>query len=170
MTAAEEQIVSPALPPFKDSYTRRLVQEKAAHYIGTWKALNDGIMKYAFHWPALFVPGLWLLYRKMYLYFGIYLVLDFVFLVVLGLIGQINTMLALVIFLASFVVPPFFAHRIYGHFVKTKIQKIMDETQDETERLNQMMDRGGTSLLSVVLGLIFVPITLEFTSSILGVE
>lgn len=122
-----------------------------------------GKTTYSWHWPALFVPFLWFLYRKMWLTGFTYLFLPGLVLVSLGsaasaigpnakaLVGAIY-----VLFLVGYLAfPPLYANALYYKRCNRKISEVTSMRHGfERERI-QLSREGGTSRLTIYL-LLFV--------------
>ncbi len=147
----------------KSPLTRSLVVEKESYYLAQWTKLfgksksNIKLAKRAlsWHWPALFVPILWLAYRKMYaeaLIVGVIsLLLPMIFFAV-GLFG-LSSLFFTLGFVVAFgvnILISLYANALY--FRRTFLKwKSLESRPDTEEREFEVRNAGGVSLFAAVI-------------------
>jgi type IV pilus assembly protein PilA len=136
-------------------YRRRFERFAAGRGFASW------------NWPAFFVPLVWMLYRKMWLYALAYFfvmpvafyVLAFVLFLALPPTSAGLTLLVVELAIA-FVLIPMYANALYYKVVRARIEDSKAYATDREKRLMIVASRGGTSNVAwVVLAIAFVPVT-----------
>ncbi|WP_211444186.1 pilin [Collimonas humicola] len=122
----------------------------------------------SWHWPALFVPFYWFLYRKMWRNALIYLAAPYfvtIFLLVTGAAsGKSDGMFLgigfIVLALACRLIPAIFANALYYAHCKKKIAQIKATRHSVERQLGELSGKGGTSgvFLFVLLIGIFIAV------------
>lgn len=107
----------------------------------------------SWHWPAFFVPLLWLLYRKLYLWAAVFLFASYLTIFSLSLVvseGVATT-------IGQLVIPAIlaiFAKRIYINHALQRIRKADERNLTLTERDAYLERAGGVSIPGAVFGCI----------------
>jgi hypothetical protein len=96
-------------------------------------------------WPAFFVPVAWYMYRRMYLYAGLIIILGIALGTLLEKLGSGGTV-GISIALAGIAKPAYLA------FAKRKIAKAGELATDEVDRLTRIAKAGGVSVMGAVIG------------------
>ena len=119
---------------------------------------------FRWHWPAFFLTGFWLLYRKMW---GWFLLYYFVFPIIASmLLGGIAALLGergeafspwlILLWLAAvFLGPPFVANQIYFGHCSTLIGWARAKTADRSRQLAYLDAKGGTGGAAIILVVVF---------------
>ncbi len=122
-----------------------------------------------FNWSAAIFGEIYLLYRKMYLTGFLFLILRylliFLSLFLLTKIGVASFAILGVVELAFLFIFGFGFYPLYRNFVKNKLNKCKQTTTDNQQLINLASQKGGTSVLAVVLYCIVIPI---ITTLLLG--
>jgi hypothetical protein len=121
---------------------------------------------FSWHWPAVLIPLVWLLYRKLYLWaVGFLLAVVFVNLALLLMVskGVADT----VVSLAVPAILAIFAKRIYVSHALRRIRKIDERNLAPAERDSYLERAGGVSIPGAVFGLI-VMFSLMVLPSLVG--
>ena len=140
-----------------------------AWYATRFARFQEGGSAIGWHWPAFFVTGVWLLYRKMWLLaIGYWIVLPFVVrLVSTGLLmltmnsNPFATIIVVntVYFGFLFVVVPMFATHAYYRHARAKVEKVSQAFAAENERAAELSRIGGTSwIVPLVILVLFLGI------------
>jgi hypothetical protein len=125
-------------------------------YIEAWRK------KRKWNWGALFLNAYFLLYRKMYLAFFVYMAV-YVFLILIFQGVNINGFAFELLFIVLLNVPlAIFSNEIYLRHAEKKIEKIIKSNPDEKLQDYHIEKAGGTSLLIPIITLIVVPLCLGF--------
>jgi len=117
-------------------------RKKRLYFMPRFEDMLDSDSKVGWNWPALFVPSLWMAYRKMYAETAILIVLSEA-ISYLGVRMKVFNILSLVL---TFLVPAL-ANRIYFEHAKRDLAKI--EGPYGEERDMKIIAKGGTSALAV---------------------
>jgi len=106
-------------------------------------------------WPAFFAPLAWYMYRRMYLYAGLIVVLGIALGTLLEKLGSGGT-IGISVALAGIAKP------VYLAFARRKIAKASALATDEVDRLTRIAKAGGVSVVGAVIGtlLTVLPIVL----------
>ncbi len=132
------------------------------YYLPRFEAAATQGTQARWHWPALFVTGYWLLYRKMWLNAFLYiLVLPFAGAFLLGivaaLVGGSNVSnkamdyLPLAYFVLVLLLSPLFANQLYYRHVRHLIATAQATSTDRQRQLSYLDAKGGTSALVLIL-------------------
>lgn len=114
------------------------------------------------HWPALFFPILWSLYRKMWGSALIYYVLYFIAFQIAkesANISEIGSLFYVIYLLCLFFIPPVFANALYYNHCKKKIAKVQSSSNDRQRQLKELSVIGGTvsnAVISVLAAIFFL--------------
>ena len=120
--------------------------KKEAYYSTRFEDIIDSESKIGWNWPALFVPVLWMAYRKMYIESGILLVVS----TALGLLTKKIGFLHVISLIITFLVPAT-ANWLYFRHAKKDIEAISSRGE---ERKSEIIAKGGTSVAAVFVFLI----------------
>ncbi|KQV78861.1 hypothetical protein ASC87_11035 [Rhizobacter sp. Root1221] len=156
--------LSPAKAPraavqddFDEEAWRAVIGPKGQdHYLPRFRemAAAGGEFQVGWHWPALFLAGYWLLYRKAWLATVLYLVLSTVLAFVVGLfagaIGTSSDVAGVLAVLGVVVAPPLMAHWVYFRKCRSVVDSVVPGESRE-RYLERLARRGGTSWAPVVL-------------------
>jgi type IV pilus assembly protein PilA len=132
-----------------------------AYYLPKFERFASGGGYASWNWPAFFVPLLWMLYRKMWLWAALYFfatpfVLGFVF-AILFLVLPETTAAAVgwIIWLGFlFVVLPMYANALYYHTCRGRIAEAKNYRVERRRQLERLWNMGGTSNVAWVVVLI----------------
>lgn len=136
-------------------------------YLQRFTQLAQGGSSLGWHWPALFFPFFWLLYRKMWLIALIYLIAPMLAVFLMRPIEisatHINPLLGSLIPLGTGLLikllPPLLATRLYYHHCMRKLARLQQQEPDSRQRLARLHASGGTSsIVLVVLPLLLIAI------------
>ena len=146
-----------------DLFAAYVGPKRAEYYKARFEKIAGGSGSIGWHWPAFFFTSAWLLYRKMWLYALMYIiVIPFALGFVLGMIGVFMNedtavgLYYLVYFLYAFVLMPMFANRLYYGHVKSKVDKISSLNLSEGQMAEELARKGGTSWLGFIF--LIIPI------------
>jgi len=147
-------------------YQRIFVGKNADYYLARWSSLTgEGV---GFSWPAFFLGGLWLSYRKMYRnYFILYGV-------VFGKVAAENLLfrgllnmppppiLSWIFLIAMATILGKYGNRWYLMHVQKHIAELRLKGLDEPELVHELAKRGGVSWLAM-LGLMLLSFAINIT-------
>lgn len=124
--------------------------ENVDKYLPKFKKFNiNGTDRFSltWHWPAFFVPVLWMLYRKLYLWALLALVLNFI----LGIIPYVGFLLPLVLFGMT-------GNYIYYKHIKKKILELNQlQVSPDIQRV-KLARAGGVNNVAIVIAAIILSI------------
>ncbi len=111
---------------------------------------------YPVNYAAFFFVEIWLLYRKMYLYFLIYLVIDIAMKIMVSVFNfNVNIFLELGV---PHVFLGFYGNWLYYIHAKKKIAKIKIKYQDPKTQIDEITKAGGTNwVIAVGVGVFLLP-------------
>jgi hypothetical protein len=142
-------VIKKLLEEFDEDIIVAFVQKNADYYLTKWKLMAGLNKKISWNWPAFLFGGFWLLYRKMYLYFFILL-----------LVGSLSAIpvIGMFISLAIFIGLGLFGNYLYGKFTYEKLTKLKITANGDKETLRQLaFQKGGTSVTAVIIaGAIYI--------------
>ena len=118
-------------------------QDLEAFYIGD---NYQQIKNTKFSLPTFFLGTYYFLYRKMWLYTFIWILLKFLIMTFI----KKTTLSILIIFILSFIISILFP-KIYFHFINKKITKIKQKTTNLQDSLDKCKKEGGVSVVAVIL-------------------
>ncbi len=133
--------------------------QRAEYYKARFDKLASG-GSIGWHWPAFFFSSAWLLYRKMWLYALLYIIvvptiLSVVTMLVFG--AAVGTMIYYTAYVVyGFILMPLFANRLYYGHAKAKIDKISSLNMSEAQVVQELARKGGTSWLGFIF--VIIPI------------
>ena len=139
------------------------------YYLPKFERFGSGGGFASWNWPALFVPLLWMLYRKMWLWAAVYFfgtpVLFAVLFTILFLVLPNATAVTVgwIIGLAAILIAlPTYANALYYHTCRNRIAVAKAYPVERRQQLRRLWDMGGTSTAAWVIVLLlpvpFVPI------------
>jgi type II secretory pathway pseudopilin PulG len=146
----------------EDEEWRAVIGPKNAdYYLPKFAAAESGDY-YRWHWPAFFVTGYWLLYRKMWGWSLMYLiVIPIVGSLLLGVLGAIagpksnvTAFLPLVWFLFILIAPPLVANQLYYSHCRNLIARTRQRFPDRARQLSYLDAKGGTSAIAIIIILV----------------
>lgn len=120
--------------------------KKEAYYSTRFEDIIDTESKFGWHWPALFVPVLWMAYRKMYIEAIALTVIS----TLLSYFSEASGIFYLASLILTFLVPAM-ANWLYFRHAKADIEKINSVGE---ERKSEIIAKGGTSLVAVLIFLV----------------
>ncbi|MDO8954452.1 MAG: DUF2628 domain-containing protein [Gammaproteobacteria bacterium] len=141
-----------------------VTQENLKAFIGNNadKIIRRGSRDISWCWPALFVPSLWLAYRKAYaaavVVFLVQIALSTLSLLLDTKFPEFIIPLGLLITAVTQILLALFAMRYYLNFASKKVAKINAETADMTSREVLYRVKGGTSAIALVVFMILTSI------------
>ena len=142
---SEEQDLSAFIGPSNNDY-----------YMDRFRRIDEG-RGGGWHWPAFFITGGWLLYRKMWLaalayLFGLPIIATLLSSVVSVAINEtLGGLIYIAYVISLFLVVPFFANKLYYARAKSKIATVNGSGLDEANRRQTIERKGGTSLIAAIL-------------------
>ena len=125
------------------------------YYIRYLEGAGDRNWVPSWHWPAFFITLGWLLYRKLWLEWFLYV---FVAVVTGALVAFAlgETVGAIVIVLGCyFVLTPMFANALYARKLRRLVTTAAAHSDDREKRIQWLAKRGGTSLAWIVVVLLY---------------
>ena len=153
-TESNDALIEAYIGPYNKSYYLRAFGRIRGGGQATW------------HWPALFATSAWLLYRKMWLYAFVYIVLlPVVHLILTSLVAMaagdtisgwfwFSTYFAI-----AFLLAPLLANRFYYRHVTTKVAALGTTGTTHEQQMALAADKGGTSVWALVgVGALGVPL------------
>lgn len=123
-------------------------------YIAAWRK------KRKWNWAALFLNAYFLLYRKMYLAFFVYLAVNIFFSIIFQSLSMSRLGLELLFALLVNVPLAFFSNELYLRHAEKKIEKIIKANSDEKLQEYHIAKAGGTSFFIPFTVLFILPICL----------
>ena len=145
-------VIKKLLEEFDEEIIRAFVQKNSDYYLLKWKLMAETFSKTSWNWASFLLGMWWLVYRKMYLYaFLLFLITLITWIPILGWI------VALVIWVSM----GLFGNYIYGQYVYKKLKELSLIAKSNDELRMLAMQKGGTSILAVVV-LIVLFLILEF--------
>ncbi len=107
----------------------------------------------SWHWPAFLVPSFWLLYRRMYIPFFVYVVVQNAIGMLPQLFGEApwGATVQFVLGVLSFsVLPALYANAVYAWRLDTLVATAAEKFPNNTDlQMTWLEDRGGTSVVGV---------------------
>lgn len=161
-----------------DLYAAFVGMEKSHYYLRRFMRFETEGSMISWNWPAFFFTSWWLLYRKMWLMAAFYILgapvlfAIVTILIVAAPVGRaissgedptagvqsLGSILDLLYFVFCFVVVPMFANWLYYRHTKSKVARVSAEFSSDTQRANELMRRGGTSLAAPIVVSLVVPL------------
>ncbi len=143
------------------AYRSVIGHSNQAYYLRRFQRMDAGQGRASWHWPAFFVTGFWLLYRKMWLYWLGYVALSWLLMFLLGAIaaaGEGGRLLAGTLFLlyllALFTLVPMYANALYHRHCRRKMADVALHSAPAERQLGELAAAGGTSVLALVIVLV----------------
>ncbi|WP_395702336.1 DUF2628 domain-containing protein [Aquabacterium sp.] len=144
-----------------EAYRAVIGHQGQAHYLRRFQRFDAGQGRASWHWPAFFVTGFWLLYRKMWLYWLGYVGLSWLLMFLLGAIGAAGEGgktfaggLFLLYLLALFTLVPMYANALYHRHCRRKMAGVAMHDAPAQRQLGELAAVGGTSLLALAIVLV----------------
>lgn len=122
----------------QDDYIKAFIGEK---YLSYFPYAGNGIK--GWNWAAFFFGSMWLVYRKMYLFAGIYIalrILMVVLLLIVGLPDGVDNLLGIMISVAFGAL----GNKLYAHSMNRKIASIVAFTP-KNQTIPALVTAGGTN-------------------------
>jgi len=122
-----------------DELVEQLVGVKTEYYMPKFLDMQYNNKKASWNWCSFFVPVYWLLYRKMYMYAGIYLILSFV----LSFMGGLGIVMQIVL-------------GLFGNYIyMTNIYSLASQARalTEADKKSFIAKKGGVSKTAVIIWL-----------------
>lgn len=146
-------------PQSDDLFAAYVGEKKADYYARCFMRLQSEGSMISWIWPAFFITGWWLLYRKMWLNAVLYW---FVLLIVLSILSGVagavtgNVLLGTGLYygayvIIGFIVVPMFANWIYYRHVGSKVAKVSMRYSSDEQRAAELSRTGGTSRVVAIL-------------------
>lgn len=125
---------------------RAFMGPRAEKYVLHWQLTDRGAqkLKISWHWPALFVPLPWMLFRKMYFAAAVAFLLPLIF----NFLFPGNKLFGV----GYFIVIAMGAKDLYLFHVKTKIKKIALRYADPLQRSDEIKRAGNVSWPLAIVG------------------
>lgn len=144
-----------------EAYRSVIGYNNQAYYLRRFQRFDAGLGSASWHWPAFFVTGFWLLYRKMWLHWLGYIALSWLVIILLGAIGAAGEsgktlagVLFLLYLLALFTLVPMYANALYHAHCRRKIANVAVHNAPPERQLGELAAAGGTSVLAIVIVLL----------------
>ncbi|MEM9400996.1 MAG: pilin [Pseudomonadota bacterium] len=135
--------------------------KRAEYYKARFEKIASGGGNVGWHWPAFFFSSAWLLYRKMWLYALLYIiVIPIAGALVLGVASVLvdpvtaTTGYYVIYFIYAFILMPMFANRLYYGHVKAKVDKVSSMNLSDGQMAEELARKGGTSWLAYLFVII----------------
>lgn len=124
--------------------------EKAGYYLPKFARFAAGGSPLSWNWPCFFVTFFWLLYRKMWLWAVLYMVLPAALFFVLGLISVFTSYWAyaagtIVYWIGIFIVLPMYANVLYYQHIRKKVTLVADSIGAPERAIAYLGSVGGAS-------------------------
>lgn len=139
------------LASFDEEAFRSIIGRNADHYLPTFRILAAGNIKSSWNWSASLVTWCWLLHRKMWGRFLLYLVFLNVFfpaaaagLQGVGVTGKPLLYALLALLMVFFLIPGLWGDRWYYKRCLVKMARASEKSCDRDTYLQQLRKRGGT--------------------------
>lgn len=143
------------------------------YYLRKFERFSSGRGFASWNWPALFVPLIWMLYRKMWLYALLYffvlpIVVVIVFVVLFIVLPEtVAASIGWVVQLAIvLVLVPMYANALYYRTVQSRIADAKAYRGDREKQLRMLASMGGTSNAALIVVLIMVVPTIGILAAI----
>ncbi|MGB4811993.1 MAG: pilin [Methylophilaceae bacterium] len=165
------QMSSPAKAELtqEEQYQAIIGDKNQAYYLKHFAQFDaNGKTNATWHWPALFVPFYWFLYRKMWPYAILYFIIPYIGMLVIGILATIvgesaNLLISIfyfAFFIALLVLPALFANALYYKHCKKEIASVIAKKLNTERTVGELVGNGGTSgaALIAVLVIVFVAV------------
>lgn len=138
-------------------YTAAIGDKNTDYYLEDFASRDGGGSGKRWHWPTLFLTGLWLAYRKQWLYFSLYAVLT----LLLGRVADAVDSYAILTgwLLLLFIGPPLLANQLYYRHVRARLAEAQAHSPNFEEQLTFLRRKGGTTLAPVTYLVLIVGLT-----------
>ena len=146
-------------PQSDDLFAAYVGPNKGDYYSRCFMRLQAEGSMISWNWPAFFVTGWWLLYRKMWLNAVLYwFVLPIALSMLSGIVGAVtgNILLGTALyygayFVIGFILAPMFANWLYYRHVSAKVAKVSMRFSSDEQRAAELSRIGGTSRVVAIL-------------------
>ncbi len=130
----------------------------------------------SWHWPAFFVTFAWLIYRKMWGFAAIYLLVLYVMAPQLmelaytvgGTSGTVLAFAGLITYAGTIFVLPMYAHALYYIHCRRKIADSAASTDNTQVRLEVLSKRGGTGHGAIAVGTLYALVAVAASGLLMG--
>lgn len=128
-----------------------------AYYLSRFERTSRGEGGARWHWPALLITWYWLVYRKMWAWSLLYMVLPFLLLLPFGLLAALlgthraADAIPMLYLAALYVAPPLLANGAYYRHCRKLMAAQLARGGSREQYLAQLEARGGTSNLAVAV-------------------
>jgi type II secretory pathway pseudopilin PulG len=143
----------------EEAWSAVIGDSNSLHYLGRFERLAHGEGS-GWHWPAFFITWFWMLYRKMWVPAGLYVVAYFAVSIFVSALQKASPILAGLVALAWMVFwligPSLFANRWYYNHCVEKIRVVRARGGSKEQMLARMEAAGGTSNIAVIVLAILV--------------
>lgn len=131
-----------------DQELSAVVGSRADYYLRKWSLIDPEkpLVKGTWNWPAFFFTIFWFLYRKMYLYAIVLVIVD----LVAVLLSYRGSVMGIIVSVLS----GRMANGLYFMFAKNRIRKIKSTHPNREKQLSTIASQGGTSVPSWIIGAI----------------
>ena len=141
-------------------------------FIKNWMgSLYEKAHSKKFNWSAALLGGIYFLYRKMYLTGFLFSILQVLIISLLTFltarIGMASLGISVVFSILLILIYGFSFYPLYRNFVQNKLKKYKQTITDNSQLLNIALTKGNTSVVSVILYCIIMPIIIAIIYSIL---
>ncbi len=148
-------------------YEATLGEKNRTYYLIKFKQFDQqglSLLKASWNWPAFFFNFIWALYRKMYVWFFVFLNLGYL-INFLFEISDSTILNALISFIPS-ILSGIFGNSLYHNNVRKKIAVAQRNIKDKTRLLNFLKHKGGVNEwvigVSILLFIVFVIFVILF--------
>ncbi len=150
-TGSDELLTAAIGPKNSDYYINFFKRSGGKDWVASW------------NWPAFLVTSLWLLYRKLWLGFLLYVfVLPMMLALVMGVAGAVaGETVGMVVYLIGVCALafgfPVYANAMYMSKLRSLIRKAEQQAADRAGQLSYLARHGGTSWIWILLSVIPIP-------------
>lgn len=125
-----------------DSTFEQLIGPKSEYYMPVFQDLIAQNKQTSWNWSAFLVAPYWMIYRKMYAYGAIYLIINFLLVLIMPSVSSL-------ISLAESVALGVFANYLYMRFIENKASKAT--AMSEAQKMQFVIQNGGTNSTATVI-------------------
>ncbi|RUM60913.1 MAG: DUF2628 domain-containing protein [Persephonella sp.] len=136
-------ITKQLLEEFDEETIKSFVQKNSDYYLIKWKLMAETGSKISWNWPAFFFGIYWMVYRKMYVYALIILIIG----LLLSLIPLINIIAGLVVWIGF----GMFGNYVYAMHTYKKLKELSLISSNPEDLKKLALQKGGTSVLAVFI-------------------
>ncbi len=127
---------------FDEEIIKLFIQKNSDYYISKWKLMAEKNSMISWNWASFFFTGLWLGYRKMIFYGFLYVLASVLFSL---------PFLGFFLWLAAWISVGIFGNYLYGKYTYEKLKELKLLNPDERNFKTAVIEKGGTSILDVIL-------------------